>query len=94
MKSMLVFTVLCLIVSCSNDGDTPAAADGSQLSGAVRMDGSSTVFPIRDTVKWSLKLKAFRGYNHLSPIKPNAYSGYGSSTVNLAMRVSNKSMKH
>ena len=50
MKLMLVFTVLCLIVSCSNDGDTPATADGSQLSGAVRMDGSSTVFPISEAV--------------------------------------------
>ncbi|MGB1342744.1 MAG: PstS family phosphate ABC transporter substrate-binding protein [Pseudomonadales bacterium] len=50
MKPILMLTVLCLILGCSNDRDTAATADDSQLSGAVRMDGSSTVFPISEAV--------------------------------------------
>jgi len=39
MKSMLVFTVLCLIVSCSNDGDTPGAAESCLDHGINRFHG-------------------------------------------------------
>ena len=54
MKLISLFLSLLMLASCGGeqqDSATKVGADGAvQLSGNVRMDGSSTVFPISEAV--------------------------------------------
>lgn len=50
MRNMIVISLALILAACGDAG-APTDAEGEQaLSGAVRMDGSSTVFPISEAV--------------------------------------------
>ena len=44
------FFTMLILVACGGSESTNSSAGGDQLSGPVRMDGSSTVFPISEAV--------------------------------------------
>ena len=52
-RSLLTSLVLAgtlLLAACGGGNDTPATGEGATLTGAVMIDGSSTVFPITEAV--------------------------------------------
>lgn len=51
LKSVFIVSVVMLgLAACSADDQAAADSDPNRLSGAVRLDGSSTVFPVSEAV--------------------------------------------
>ena len=50
MRHIITLFTMLVLVACGGAESTDSSAGGDQLSGPVRMDGSSTVFPISEAV--------------------------------------------
>ena len=50
MRHIITLFTMLILVACGGSESTNSSAGGDQLSGPVRMDGSSTVFPISEAV--------------------------------------------
>ena len=50
MRHLITLFTMLMLVACGGAESTDSSAGGDQLSGPVRMDGSSTVFPISEAV--------------------------------------------
>lgn len=50
MRHIITLFTMLVLVACGGSESTNSSAGGDQLSGPVRMDGSSTVFPISEAV--------------------------------------------
>lgn len=50
MRHIITLFTMLVLVACGGSESTDSSAGGDQLSGPVRMDGSSTVFPISEAV--------------------------------------------
>ena len=50
MRHIITLFTMLMLVACGGSESTNSSAGGDQLSGPVRMDGSSTVFPISEAV--------------------------------------------
>ena len=50
MKKLLTILIMGLLLACADRNDSLSDSEQSGLSGKVRLDGSSTVFPISEAV--------------------------------------------
>lgn len=46
----MIFACVALLAGCAKSDDTTTTADGTQLTGTIDVDGSSTVYPITEAV--------------------------------------------
>ena len=58
--------LLCVfaLYGCSESVEQPPVGEGSELSGKVRLDGSSTVFPISEAVAEGIQRRSTEGACH------------------------------